>query len=506
MRREEEKTKVIGEIEKMKANFKNKFCKTQIKTNIQNQTGITLLVLVITIIILLILAGITINAITGDNGIIGNAGSAKEEAEIANEKDVLEEAIVQAMGKNKYGNIEEDKLQEQLDKETGEGKTDVNDVGDDFEVIFIDSDRYYIVDKDGNIEGEYPIIKDKYPGDITVGIDGEELNGKAETEEGGKPYEIWCIEDLVEWSQNYEAYQDAYIKLGRTLNFESRLSYANGKILNCNSIEELRDLLTNTTGSGFTPIMNFSGTFDGQSNEIQNIYINKTGRAGLFQTIDNGIIQNLGISGNVMGTEECGGIFANGYNEITISNCYNKANIISEGDKSWAGGICGIMGTGRLTIVNCYNSEETKIMGDIWAGGILGGTRTAAATPFIYNCYNLGNINGATVGGIIGYVYDHAGCINVYSAGNITGSTIGGIVGAAMWNNVSANKFENCYFLKSNIVQQSAGKNITVNATMLEELTDETINELNTYITNNSTLTSGWKKWTIENHKPQFIE
>ena len=471
MRREEEKTKVIGEIEKMKANFKNKFCKTQIKTNIQNQTGITLLVLVITIIILLILAGITINAITGDNGIIGNAGSAKEEAEIANEKDVLEEAIVQAMGKNKYGNIEEDKLQEQLDKETGEGKTDVNDVGDDFEVIFIDSDRYYIVDKDGNIEGEYPIIKDKYPGDITVGIDGEKLNGKAETEEGGKPYEIWCIEDLVEWSQNYEAYQDAYIKLGRTLNFESRLSYANGKILNCNSIEELRDLLTNTA----TPIMNFSGTFDGQSNEIQNIYINKTGRAGLFQTIDNGIIQNLGISGNVMGTEECGGIFANGYNEITISNCYNKANIISEGDKSWA-------------------------------GGILGGTRTAAATPFIYNCYNLGNINGATVGGIIGYVYDHAGCINVYSAGNITGSTIGGIVGAAIWNNVSANKFENCYFLKSNIVQQSAGKNITVNATMLEELTDETINELNTYITNNSTLTSGWKKWTIENHKPQFIE
>ena len=51
MRREEEKTKVIGEIEKMKANFKNKFCKTQIKTNIQNQTGITLLVLVITIVL-----------------------------------------------------------------------------------------------------------------------------------------------------------------------------------------------------------------------------------------------------------------------------------------------------------------------------------------------------------------------------------------------------------------------------------------------------------------------
>ena len=38
------------------------------------ETGITLLALVITIVILLILAGITINAITADNGIIGNAG------------------------------------------------------------------------------------------------------------------------------------------------------------------------------------------------------------------------------------------------------------------------------------------------------------------------------------------------------------------------------------------------------------------------------------------------
>ena len=88
----------------------------------ENQKGITLLALVITIIVLLILAGITISAITGDNGIIGNAGRVKEETEIANEKEIIEKATVQAMGNNKYGNIEEDELQEQLNKETGEGK------------------------------------------------------------------------------------------------------------------------------------------------------------------------------------------------------------------------------------------------------------------------------------------------------------------------------------------------------------------------------------------------
>ena len=91
----------------------------------KQENGITLLALVITIIILLILAGITISAITGDNGIIRNAGQAKEETEIANEKEIVEKATVQAMGNNKYGNIEESELQQQLDKETGEGETRV---------------------------------------------------------------------------------------------------------------------------------------------------------------------------------------------------------------------------------------------------------------------------------------------------------------------------------------------------------------------------------------------
>ena len=53
---------------------------------LKNQKGITLLVLVVTITILLILAGITIGTLTGDNGIIQNAGKAKKETEIANEK------------------------------------------------------------------------------------------------------------------------------------------------------------------------------------------------------------------------------------------------------------------------------------------------------------------------------------------------------------------------------------------------------------------------------------
>ena len=77
----------------------------QMKRN-EKEKGITLLALVITVIVLLILAGITIGTITGDNGIIRNAQNAKEDTEIANEKEVVEKATVQTMGNNKYGNVE----------------------------------------------------------------------------------------------------------------------------------------------------------------------------------------------------------------------------------------------------------------------------------------------------------------------------------------------------------------------------------------------------------------
>ena len=49
----------------------------------QKNKGITLIALIITIIILLILAGISISTLTGDNGILNKASIAKEETKKA---------------------------------------------------------------------------------------------------------------------------------------------------------------------------------------------------------------------------------------------------------------------------------------------------------------------------------------------------------------------------------------------------------------------------------------
>ena len=64
------------------------------KKNFKETKGITLIALVLTIIILLILAGVTISALSGDNGILNNATKAKEETEKASRE---ENAILQGL-------------------------------------------------------------------------------------------------------------------------------------------------------------------------------------------------------------------------------------------------------------------------------------------------------------------------------------------------------------------------------------------------------------------------
>ena len=115
------------------------------------EKGITLIALIVTIIVLIILAGITIATLTGDDGIINNANNAKEETEIANEKEVVDRATVQAMGNNKRGNIVRDELQDELDRITKVGDTEVKIIRKKLIVEFTTSHRMYRVDDDGNV-------------------------------------------------------------------------------------------------------------------------------------------------------------------------------------------------------------------------------------------------------------------------------------------------------------------------------------------------------------------
>ena len=172
------------------------------------EKGITLIALIVTIIVLIILAGITIATLTGEDGIINNANDAKEDTEIANEKEIVNRATISAMGNNKRGNIVKDELQDELDRITKVGDTEVEDTGEEYNVVFVNTQRYYTVNKDGDIIEEGKIVIDKSPGDITKDENENSLRG-----DESEPFEIWCIEDLVSFSKevnNKNTYENKY--------------------------------------------------------------------------------------------------------------------------------------------------------------------------------------------------------------------------------------------------------------------------------------------------------
>ena len=87
--------------------------KQNLKERVKGKNGITLIALVITIIVLLILAGVTIATLTGDNGILTKAQNAKEK----NAQKTVEEQInlaVQASRINEGLVIDKDILEQEL--------------------------------------------------------------------------------------------------------------------------------------------------------------------------------------------------------------------------------------------------------------------------------------------------------------------------------------------------------------------------------------------------------
>ena len=480
------------------------------KKLLKSKKGITLIALTVTIVVLIILASISIGVLGGEDGLINQAKLAKEETEISEEKELLGRATVQVAGKDVYGNIEEEALQKELDKEAGEGKTDVTDIGEEFEVIFKEKNRYYIVDKDGNIGDAQEIIEDKNPGDITKDKDGNELDGSEE-----KPYEIWCIEDLVEWSKNYNTYLNSKIILCRDLNFKSKLSYNNSERTDYGDIngnEDDGNTLINemTTGLGFNPISTFGGIFDGQRHELKNLYMRNNNdkgskNLGLFSALTTGaIIENLSVdvdiksdldlnkgyatgglvgriidqsnielrnnscSGIIISKNNAGGIIGDMYfsreegENTKISNCTNNSNITTA---RYCGGIVG--GASRIEIENCYNTGNMQIIytegsyeedtAYVSTGGIIG---VAGKNSYIYNCYNTGNITNDNnkaycgAGGIVGTVSqygEYVKIINCYNIGKTSAKYLwitqfSGGILGGFWYGEYKTNIKNCFY------------------------------------------------------------
>ena len=127
--------------------------KTAKKQKLKESKGITLIALVITIIVLLILAGVTIATLTGDNGILTKAGDAKTQTEQAKEDENLKIAIAGSYGTD--------------------GKLNLKDLKDNLEnqkISYTDSDKFPLevtvngekkkIDANGNVTVKLESVAD----------------------------------------------------------------------------------------------------------------------------------------------------------------------------------------------------------------------------------------------------------------------------------------------------------------------------------------------------------
>ena len=125
----------------------------------RNTNGITLIALVITIIVLLILAAVTINALSGDNGILRRATEASKQNTIAQEKEAIGVAYSSCLSDDNIGGVTSSQLQEELQKIIK--NVEVSESGTDLSILFTDTSHRYTLGKSGQIEKEVDLTPEE---------------------------------------------------------------------------------------------------------------------------------------------------------------------------------------------------------------------------------------------------------------------------------------------------------------------------------------------------------
>ena len=192
---------------------------------LKNENGITLIALVVTIVVLLILAGISLNLVLGNNGLIKKSKDAKEETTVADEKEKVEMAYVSAALKKLGDTVTAEELQTELDSSVGAGKTVVasngdgtlnvlfNATGNNYNVdngavekIEIDNTKMAIFDTGGNVAKKmYALAPNGYM-QILFMVNNLSIDG-IEQYKGTPDLTKMTEANIVSWTEGYNAYE-----------------------------------------------------------------------------------------------------------------------------------------------------------------------------------------------------------------------------------------------------------------------------------------------------------
>ena len=362
------------------------------KYGVKRKKGITILALSVTIIILLILAGVSITTLGGDNGIVVNASKAKFMTEV---RDIQEQIELAEIKNNDGEDFQFGTLEKIIERIDGYN-----------EILSVENGNLvYDAEKVSKSQAKWLENMDIYAKQNWIPIyTGEQLQKIA--------------------SGDYVLIEEVG---GISYNFSSDASYSIQNNIDLNGSEEKK----------WTPISSFEGTLNGNHYTISNVYIYDEQRPSMFRE-NNGYIYDICI------------------NNLKVSNSYSSGcAMITNTNKGTISGIkitgtidIAVGGNGILTannygeIYNCYNYAESTVMPLVYKNnteamvnrcGNYADTATSGISLYNYGtiseCFNSGTIYRVTQANGICTVND--GIIEkCYNKGTITGSssTYGGIV------------------------------------------------------------------------------
>ena len=122
-----------------------------LKETLKRNKGITLIALVVTIIVLLILAGISINMLTGQNGILNRAAEAKEKTGTTQTEELVKLSVTDALTRG-TGSLTDENLKAALNSNIGAGKYEISGDATSGWTVTVNGKEYKI-DSTGKISG-----------------------------------------------------------------------------------------------------------------------------------------------------------------------------------------------------------------------------------------------------------------------------------------------------------------------------------------------------------------
>lgn len=339
----------------------------------QKERGITLIALVVTIIVLIILAGVSINMLVGDNGIIPQTQTAKTQTEQATLKEKLDMIVLEReLNVSLSSTVEEDEtdvfLEMMGDKEiTQEDIDSFNEILQSYGKQLTAINNASDIQKIGT-EGNYPLDG------LYVLLQDVSLQGQDWTPIGTEEEPFTGV-----LNGNNKTID------GLTLTNPEMNAGLFG--VNSGSVKNVE--LTNTSVSS---AHTFVGGITGQNNGlIENCHV----QSGAISSTGNDMVADRVTGENRNGGSRVGGICGQNNDGGIIQNCTNEVEVTA--GYRLVGGICGYSLGGD--IINCENRGE--VHGTYQVGGVVGYINTTSSSiDKVQNCYYLNTSTTKAVGNI----------------------------------------------------------------------------------------------------------